>query len=72
MILIFFDSSTQKQDFVSRDHDRRMTTDMLSNSFQQELPGKKRIIIIRAKDDKNIFGNPSICQIILGVSIFGK
>ena len=54
------------------DHDRRATIDVLSNSFQQELQGKKRIIIIRGKDDKRIFSKPSICQKILGDSIFGK
>ena len=68
----FFYSSTQQQDFVGRDHDRRETTDVVSNYFQQKLQGKKRIIIIRAKDDKKIFGNPSICQKILGDSIFGE
>ena len=30
----FFNSSTQQQDLVGRDHDRRATTDVLSNSFQ--------------------------------------
>ena len=29
----FFDSSTQQQDLVGRNHDRRATTDVLSNSF---------------------------------------
>ena len=54
------------------DNDRRATIDVLSNFSQQELQGKKRIIIIRANDDKKIFGNPSIYQRILGDSIFGE
>ena len=45
---------------------------MLSIFFQQELKGKKIIIIIRAKDDKKILGNPLIYQKILGNSIFGE
>ena len=32
----FFDTSTQQQGLVGRDHDRRATTDVLSNSFQQK------------------------------------
>ena len=42
----FFDSSTQQQNLVGRDHDRKATTDVLSNSFQ-ELKSKSRIIIIK-------------------------
>ena len=36
------------------------------------MKGKRRIIIIGTKDDKKFFDNPSICQKILGDSIFGE
>ena len=68
----FYESSTQGQCTGGLDFSQRTNDDLLSNPFQPENGGKKRVIIVRAKSDKKIFGNPSICKKILHESVFGK
>ena len=71
----FFDTLNENEDEFSTRKQRDSSLEQNENNLESgsnKISGKSRVVIVRSKNDRKIFGNPNQCLSLLNESIFGK